>query len=627
MNSGDGCSNTCQNEALTCDTLGLAPVTLTHSGGSVTATCQGTNESQYKFVLKQGSTVINTVNYQTSSQTTFTLPANTTASAISYSVQCYVKNSYETDITNTNPNTCIQPITVPSQATTPSISITKDDAETPHNDTQQVVTNGTATFTIVVTNNGTEALNNVIIADTYASNCDRTSAQTASSYSGGVSTNFDPGESFTYTCTKTNVVNGTFPNNTNTILVTGRGVGSNILVTDDDPTTITLTTAQTPQILINKSDINTADIDGSLGNDTQTVNQGSRAVFRIRVTNNGTEDLKNIVLTDTVAPNCGGNVSLPSSFPGTWSGWSVGGSGNLGDGLLQPGEYFEYTCEKTNTTGAYTNSATVNAQGNTSNTPVTSTDPTYVLVQNVTTPQILINKSDINTADIDGSLGNDTQTVNQGSRAVFRIRVTNNGTEDLKNIVLTDTVAPNCGGNVSLPSSFPGTWSGWSVGGSGNLGDGLLQPGEYFEYTCEKTNTTGAYTNSATVNAQGNTSNTPVTSTDPTYVLVQNVENPATCNELFVDVEGTNIYYSCTSNRTDVTYSIRMNGNVISSVPYGNTNATYGTHTLQCFVNGNITSQLCSKTVVITPPTPTNPRIEIVKDDNDNRDDQQNVQR
>ncbi len=89
---------------------------------------------------------------------------------------------------------------------------------------------------------------------------------------------------------------------------------------------MTVTVPTTPLITIDKRDNNPSDLDSTTGNDTQTVNTGSDAVFKIRVTNNGTEDLKNITLNDSVAPNCAGNVTLGTTptKPATWSNFTTG---------------------------------------------------------------------------------------------------------------------------------------------------------------------------------------------------------------------------------------------------------------------------------------------------------------
>lgn len=272
-------------------------------------------------------------------------------------------------------------------------------------------------------------------------------------------------------------------------------------------------------------------------------------------------------------------------------------------------------------TGTYTARCYVNGQG------YALSECTKTITNNGTTvtPQILIDKRDANPADLDGIIGgNDSQTVSTGNAAVFKIRVTNTGTEDLKNIVLSDSIAPNCGGNVTLPSSIPGTWSGFLMGGSGNHTDTLLQPNEYFEYTCDKSNTTSNYTNTARVDAQGNISNIPVTSNDPTPVLIQNITN-TTCNNLTLSTSGNTVYYACSGSGNVTNYTINLNGSQISTSATGSTTVGNGTHTFICYVNNNITSQNCQKSITINPEV-TYPRIEVVKDDNDNRDDQQQIQ-
>lgn len=137
-----------------------------------------------------------------------------------YNIGCFIDG--KTD----SPPACAKSIivTTPPVNTIPSIFIDKDDStpgtpDSDGNDIQRVQTNGTATFTIRVLNNGNEALKTVVIDDVLASDCARTASQTASLYAGGSSTNFDVNETFTYTCTKNNVTNSTFTNNRNTASV------------------------------------------------------------------------------------------------------------------------------------------------------------------------------------------------------------------------------------------------------------------------------------------------------------------------------------------------------------------------------------------------------------------------
>lgn len=146
------------------------------------------------------------------------------------------------------------------------------------------------------------------------------------------------------------------------------------------PITVTSTTPPTPNIDIDKRDANSADLDNNIGNDTQTVYVWSWAVFRIRATNNYTESLRNIVLTDAIAPNCAWNVTLPSTFPSTWTGVTVWGLWDHTNTTLEVWEYIDYVCDRTNTTAWYTNSATVTGIGVTSWQSVTDTDTTIVLI-------------------------------------------------------------------------------------------------------------------------------------------------------------------------------------------------------------------------------------------------------
>lgn len=284
---------------------------------------------------------------------------------------------------------------------------------------------------------------------------------------------------------------------------------------DADPAEIDVGTV--PAIAIDKRDANLNDLDKNIGNDTQTVNSWDKAVFIIRVTNVWPEALKNIKLTDAIAPNCWWDVNLPSTYPSTWTSFTTWWNGNRTDNVLETGEYFEFTCEKPNTTIDYTNTAKVDAVWVTTSTAVTDNDTTEVKLNNW--PIIVIDKRDANPAnDLDAIVWNDTQTLNAWATAIFKIRVTNNGKEALKNIILNDPIESSCWWNVTLPSTYPSTWSGFVDSGSGSLTDNVLEPGEYFEYNCQKLDTQGDYTNTASVQWVWVTSWVTVTDSDPTEV-------------------------------------------------------------------------------------------------------------
>lgn len=166
-------------EPSVCNSLTLSHTTI-QTNTPINYICDATNATSY--IIKQGSTVIGTVPEGTISFT----------NAGTYSIGCFINGQ-----TN-SPASCAKSIivTTPPVVTIPSIFIDKDDStpgtpDSDGNDIQRVQLNGTATFTILVRNNGNEALKTVVITDTLASDCARTAAQTASLYSGGSSTNFD----------------------------------------------------------------------------------------------------------------------------------------------------------------------------------------------------------------------------------------------------------------------------------------------------------------------------------------------------------------------------------------------------------------------------------------------------
>lgn len=309
-----------------------------------------------------------------------------------------------------------------------------------------------------------------------------------------------------------------------------------------------------PSILVDKTDANIFDFDWNIGwNDSQSVQKGDEAVFKIRVTNNGKESLKDIELIDTVEQSCAtrkstfvdlknarfinkDNNRINITFWGKW---------NFKNSTLEVWEWFEYTCEKSNTTSNYTNTAQVYWVWVTSWTKVNDSDPTKVVV--VWTPKINVDKRDANDADLDGNVGwNDSQTVTFWDKAVFRITVTNNGTENLKNIKLIDTVEQSCatrkGTFVDLKNSRftnkDNVIVNISVSGLWNHSDNILQVWEKLTYVCEKSNTQDSYTNTVNVEGTWVTTWDKVTDSDPTEVItdstpaIEVVKEDANSNDL-----------------------------------------------------------------------------------------------
>jgi len=117
---------------------------------------------------------------------------------------------------------CSVPITVLIPGT-PAIDIDKRDA-VDKDDTQAVVSGGTANFEIVVTNTGNEDLVNVVVTDPLESACNQTIGSLAI------------GASSTYTCSSTNVQSAF----TNVANVTGDSAVDGETVNDTDPTNVTI---------------------------------------------------------------------------------------------------------------------------------------------------------------------------------------------------------------------------------------------------------------------------------------------------------------------------------------------------------------------------------------------------
>lgn len=99
---------------------------------------------------------------------------------------------------------------------------------------------GAAQFTVTVRNPGQEPLNNVVLNDPLTPECNRGTNDTINMIRsiGNRDARLDPGESFNYVCTRSNVVQGTFPNYENSICVDGRGINSGTAVNSCDITHI-----------------------------------------------------------------------------------------------------------------------------------------------------------------------------------------------------------------------------------------------------------------------------------------------------------------------------------------------------------------------------------------------------
>ena len=292
----------------------------------------------------------------------------------------------------------------------PAISITKDADQT-------INVGDTATFTILVENTGDVDLTNVVVADPLTPTCDNTFATLA------------VGATQAYVCQQTNVL-ATY---TNEATVLAQAPDTSI-ITDVDQAVVTV---NAPAITLTK------DAD-------QTIVSGADANFTITLENTGNVTLTNVVVTDALTPSCDNTFAQ-----------------------ILTGGIETYTCQQTNVTASYTNSATV-----TTTEGASATDTAQVTVA-AAAPAITLTK------DAD-------QTIASGADANFTITLENTGNVDLTTVVVTDALSAAC----------DNTFATIPVGGIET-------------YTCVEPAVTADFTNSADVTtAEG------ATATDTAQVTV-----------------------------------------------------------------------------------------------------------
>jgi len=182
------------------------------------------------------------------------------------------------------------------------ISITKGPA------TQEVASGGTANFNISVQNLGYSALQNVVVSDPLAPDCDRNFASL------GV------GATQNYSCSLSNVTSAF----TNQISVSAEPDGGGFTFGDADSANVTVNASPAPSIAITKGPAN------------QQAVSGSDVAFDISVTNTGNTTLDNIAVSDPLTADCAANI-----------------------GTLTAGNSSNYSCTAFNVTADFTNVASV----------------------------------------------------------------------------------------------------------------------------------------------------------------------------------------------------------------------------------------------------------------------------
>ena len=350
--------------------------------------------------------------------------------------------------------------TAPVTVVVPSIAVTKNPKS------QTISSGGTASFTIVVTNNGPVALSNVRVTDAQAPGCAKTSADVPGLAS------MAPAAVVTYTCTLANVTSSF----TNSVTATGTPVGGGPDVSDTDTAPVTVTPPAsppggggggggTPAISITKNP------------KSQTISSGGTAIFTIVVTNTGTVTLSNVRVTDQLSPDCAKT------------------SANIGAlGSLAPGASVTYNCSIGNVTAGFTNVATATGTPPSGN-DVSASDSAPVTVTPPLTPPPA--RPTPTKPAIDIVKSPNTQTIGVGGKATFEITVTNIGDVTLSNVTVSDPKSPGCDRDL-----------------------GTLAVGQSKSYTCTKDNVSAAFQNVATATGKPPTGAT-VQATDNANIKVK----------------------------------------------------------------------------------------------------------
>lgn len=556
--------STCDNITAT-PSSGLAPL-------KTTITCKWTNANTYKITCWNGKTI----NSKTG--------VCTYIGGWTYTPYCTVNgnitsNACKTEVVVKAPTPLIQV----EKYSWNSEDLDWNKNHNKYDDSQTTTIGKKAVFIIEVKNIWNEDLKSVYLNDDIAPGCSKNTTEVTNILKtiwnkDGI---LNIWESFKYTCEKSN----TRSDYVNVINVKWTWVISNKKVSDTDNTCVKIVK---PSILIIKTDFNSNDLDWSVWNDTQTVRKWNDAIFKITVKNNGSEDLKEVSIKDIIEPSCNRTVAQTKNlYSGNtfkvWSSFSytckktntIKDYKNIAEAIakwvtsnilvddqdptivkvleenpwccvslkVNPLEEFidfesTFSCTAVwantykiviknsdwvvvdtinNSTGKYTFTKKWNylASCYINNRTETENACNKTIIAKDSAPSINIEKYSWNTDDLDwdisDSITNDTQTVNNGDKAVFKIKVTNNGTEDLKDVVITDIVEPSCNRTaLETKTLYSGeTFKTWDT----------------FTYTCEKSNTTENYTNTAKVVAKWVNSNQVVNDNDPTNVKVKSSWN------------------------------------------------------------------------------------------------------
>ena len=305
------------------------------------------------------------------------------------------------------------------------------------------------TYIIVVTNNGPNASEDVILTD------DIPDSIIAPEYSIDGGLTFNP---WTGSIDLGTLVDG----ESRVVLIRGA-------VSDTSTGTITNTATVTSTTLDTNLDNNTFTVDVDIEEEVQadisveksatpdTVSPGEELIYTILVTNNGPDNAENVVLTDNI-PISIINPEFSIDEGGTFTPWT----GSLDLGTLASGEARTVLIRGTvpdTAAGIITNTAVLQ-----------STTPDPDLNNNVSTVNVGVEEEQ---ADISVEKIPDRNTVEPGDELTYTLFLQNNGPNDAENVVLTDNIPL---GIIDPEFSIDGggTFTPWT----GSLDLGTLLNGE-----------------------------------------------------------------------------------------------------------------------------------------------------
>ncbi len=369
------------------------------------------------------------------------------------------------------------------------------------------VGNTDATYRLIVRNTGTETLVNAVINDSTLGLVDV--PVPGGPLNPGDERIIEAGDAGFGSLFFADRCEGTPGNKNNIARVDADGQNSGTPVSDDDPANVNCVAE--PDIVIRKE----VSLDGGPFLDANTPATGptgalgADATYRLIVENTGTETLVDAVINDATLNLV--NVPVPGGplLPGDIRTITQGdfGFANL---------FFPDRCDSV---GNKLNIARVDANGETTGTPVSAEDPANVNCEN---PQIELLKQVSLTGgppffDADNPGDPDVPTGALGADATYRLIVRNIGTETLIHAVVSDATlgllyVPVPGGPLN-----PGDERTIDAG---DTGFGQL----FFPDRCDQE---GIKSNIASVNAEGQTTGTPVGDDNPANV---------NCIEVSIDV-------------------------------------------------------------------------------------------